>query len=283
LEPPSLPPSAPLVVVLHGSGQTAEAYAVGSGWAQLAAENGFGLLCPEQTSSNNGTRSFQWFNPGDTTRGHGEAASINAMIEDVLRRGKYDPARVFVTGLSSGGAMTVVMLATYPERFAAGAVIGGLPYGAATNVMSALWTMRLAKRLPAREWGDKVRSQSTPRSNWPPVTVWHGNNDNVVSSGNGAAVAEQWADVHGVTAPPTTAAVEPDHTAETWCAPNGEPKVVLHTIAGMGHGKALKTGGSDGCGKAGPYLLEVGISSARQIATNWALVPVKAHPKQTAA
>lgn len=112
--PESLSAGAPLVVVLHGCTQTAAGYADVAGWIALASELRFAVLCPEQTRANNANLCFNWFQPGDTTRGAGEAASIHAMVQWALGAHDLDPSRVFVTGLSAGGAMTAVMLATYP-------------------------------------------------------------------------------------------------------------------------------------------------------------------------
>ena len=108
-----------LVVVLHGCGQTAAGYDFGAGWSTLAKRYGFALLMPEQQASNNANTCFNWFNPEDTARGSGEACSIRQMIAQMVNDHKIDSQRIFVTGLSAGGAMTSVMLATYPEVFAA--------------------------------------------------------------------------------------------------------------------------------------------------------------------
>src|SRR6201996_2741174 len=131
---PANPQQAPaLVVVLHGCGQTAAGYDLGAGWSTLAKHYGFALLMPEQQRPNNANGCFHWFNPDDIARGQGEAASIRQMIARMSADHGIDPHRIFVTGLSAGGAMTSVMLATYPEVFAAGAIIAGLPYGVASN------------------------------------------------------------------------------------------------------------------------------------------------------
>src|SRR5205085_5815523 len=118
-----------LVVVLHGCTQSAASYDLGAGWSKLAERCGFVVLLPEQTSANNPKTCFNWFLPGDTVRGRGEALSIRQMIEKTIGAHGIDRTRVFITGLSAGGAMTAAMLATYPEVFAAGAIIAGLPYG----------------------------------------------------------------------------------------------------------------------------------------------------------
>lgn len=118
--PKSFPKNGALVVVLHGSTQSAETYDYGSGWSTLAEECGVALLFPGQKRTNNLIGSFNWFSPGDNQRGDGEPLSICQMIRRVVEDYAVDPSRVFITGLSSGGAMTSVMLATYPEVFAGG-------------------------------------------------------------------------------------------------------------------------------------------------------------------
>lgn len=124
--PENAAPGAPLVVVLHGCTQSAAAYDEGSGWSRLADQHGFVLLYPEQQRANNPNLCFNWFSPDDTTRGRGEVLSIREMVTAVRARHGTDPRRVFVTGLSAGGAMAAAMLATYPDVFAGGAVIAGL-------------------------------------------------------------------------------------------------------------------------------------------------------------
>jgi poly(hydroxyalkanoate) depolymerase family esterase len=135
-----------LVVVLHGCGQTASGYDLGAGWSTLAEHYGFALLMPEQQRTNNAQGCFNWFNPDDTARDHGEACSIRQMIARMVADHGIARDRIFVTGLSAGGAMTSVMLATYPEVFSAGAVIAGLPYGVASNVREALSGMMQSRR-----------------------------------------------------------------------------------------------------------------------------------------
>ncbi len=131
-------PELALVVVLHGGTQTAASYDLGAGWSTLADRYGFMLLLPQQQPANNPHRCFNWFLPGDIERDKGEALSIRQMVEAMIRDHDINRGRVFVTGLSAGGAMTSVMLATYPETFAAGGVIAGLPYHTAANVTEAL-------------------------------------------------------------------------------------------------------------------------------------------------
>ncbi len=201
--PPGVKAGAPLVVLLHGCGQTAAGYGLGTGWNELAGRLGFAVLAAEQKAVNNPNTCFDWFLPDDVTRGAGEAASIAAMIRTMLDTHKLDATRVFVTGLSAGGAMTAAMLATYPELFAGGAIIAGLPYGAAMNVREALDSMRGAPLRTPRQWGDAVRAASDFKGPWPRVSIWHGGMDTTVNLTNAQASVAQWADVHGL---PLTAA-----------------------------------------------------------------------------
>src|ERR1700760_1068772 len=113
----------PLVVLLHGCGQTAAGYDGGAGWSDLAAQRGFAVLAMEQKAANNPGTCFDWFLPEDIRRGEGEVESIAAAVRQFAGEHAIDPSRIFITGLSAGGAMTAAMLACYPETFAGGAII----------------------------------------------------------------------------------------------------------------------------------------------------------------
>ena len=139
--PEHLPPNAPLVIALHGCTQTAAEYDAGTGWSSLADTLGFAVVFPQQQPANNPKNCFSWFLPGDIARGQGEALSIREMVDHAVATFAADDRKVFVTGLSAGGAMASVMLATYPEVFAGGAIIAGLPYGCASNVQQAFEAM----------------------------------------------------------------------------------------------------------------------------------------------
>ena len=106
-----------LVVVLHGCGQTAASYDLGAGWSTLAKHSGFALLLPQQQSANNANGCFNWFNTDDIARGHGEACSIRQMIARMVHDYNIDPRRIFVTGLSAGGAATINTAFSRPELF----------------------------------------------------------------------------------------------------------------------------------------------------------------------
>jgi poly(hydroxyalkanoate) depolymerase family esterase len=274
--PNGLSRPAPLVVVLHGCTQTAAAYADGAGWLALARRFGFALLCPEQKAINNLNRCFNWFQIGDAARGRGEAASIRAMIAHVLAEEDLDPARVFVVGLSAGGAMTSVMLACYPEVFAGGAVIAGLPYGAAVNLQDAFAAMVHGVVRTGPDWGERVRAASDYAGPWPKVSIWQGEADTTVNPLNADEIAKQWRDVHGLASAAPQVETGAGHRRSVWADRRGEPVIEAVRIAGLAHGAPLATAGPDGYGAAGPFLLEAGISSSLEIARFWGLTEGRA-------
>jgi feruloyl esterase len=260
--PKNLGPAPALVVVLHGCTQSAAGYDLGAGWSTLADRYGFVLLLPEQTAANNPKTCFNWFLPGDATRDRGEALSIRQMIEKTVGAHGIDRARVFITGLSAGGAMTAAMLAVYPEVFAAGAIIAGLPYGTAGNVQQAFESMFQGRHHGAKEWGDLVRRASSHHGPWPRVSVWHGDIDATVKPMNADSLIRQWTDVHGIDAAPVEHKVD-GYPRKVWRR-DGVVLVESYTITGMAHGTPLATRTHGGA--AGPFLLEVGISSSYHIA-----------------
>lgn len=270
--PPSLPASAALVVVLHGCTQDAAGYDHGSGWSRLADEQGFALLYPEQQRGNNPNLCFNWFSASDTQRDAGEALSIRQMLAAMVAEHAIDPARIFVTGLSAGGAMVSVMLATYPEVFAGGAIIAGLPYGTAASVPEAFDRMRAHGGPPAAALGALVTAASRHKGPWPTISVWHGDSDATVSHANSALIVAQWRPIHGVAREPTAVEHVDGHLRRVWRDADGRDAIEEYRIAGIGHGTPLRTSGADACGAAGPYMLEAGISSTHRIADFWGLV-----------
>jgi poly(hydroxyalkanoate) depolymerase family esterase len=279
--PPGLAGPAPLVVVLHGCTQNAAAYDHGSGWSRLADKHGFLLLFPEQQRANNPMLCFNWFSGDDSKRGKGEAASIRAMIEAMAKAHDVDPGRIFVTGLSAGGAMASVMLATYPELFAAGAIIAGMAYGCATDVAGAFDCMSGRASADARTLGMKVRRASPHKGPWPRVQIWQGSADQTVAPSNADAIVLQWADLHGLGARPDRADTVAGYPRRAWLGADGAALIEQYTITGMAHGIPLDPGTGEGeSGAAGAHMLDVGLSSTDRIAAFFGIAP---EPVQRAA
>ncbi|HEX5541177.1 MAG TPA: PHB depolymerase family esterase [Micromonospora sp.] len=260
--PDNLPTGGPLVVALHGCSQSANDYFAHSGWRKYADRWGFALVLPEQKTTNNSSRCFNWFEPGDTRRDHGEAASIRNMINYVVGNYGIDPARIYITGLSAGGAMTAAMLAAYPDVIAGGSVVAGIPYGCATSMITAFSCMNPGVDRTPAQWGDLVRGAypgyQGPR---PKVAIWHGTSDYVVATANATESRDQWTNVLGVSSIPTSTTLLP---AGTTLESYGSDVVRVYRIAGMGHGTPVDPGSSlDQCGTAGAYFLDTICSAYR--------------------
>ena len=269
--PEHMPPNAPLVIALHGCTQTADEYDHGTGWSSLADSLGFAVVYPQQQPANNPKHCFSWFLSGDIARGRGEALSIREMLEHAIATFATDRRKVFVTGLSAGGAMASVMLATYPEVFAGGAIIAGLPYGCATNVQQAFEAMFTEQEHAAEALGDRVRAASRHRGPWPKISVWHGTSDPIVKPSNGEDIIRQWTNVHAFSDNPSYEELIANHTRRIWSDANGEALIEAFSISGMAHGVPLATTGGECCGAAGAFFLDVGISSTHHIARFWQL------------
>ena len=266
VHPPPSGSAKAVIVALHGCTQRAADYSA-AGWNELADELGLAIVYPEQTTSNHASRCFHWFEPGDAARGRGEARSIAAMTGHAMKT--YGASRAFVTGLSAGGAMTAVMLATYPELFEAGAIMAGIPYGCARSTLDAFSCMS------GRAAGGPGPSPASlpPAAAYPRVSIWQGAADWTVRPANLDALVAQWTSAHGVASPAATNA-EGRATHREFRAEDGRVVVESWLVDGMGHGVAL----GDGCGRAGAYFLDVGICSTRAAAAFFGLLPAGAPP-----
>ncbi|HET6782898.1 MAG TPA: PHB depolymerase family esterase [Pseudoxanthomonas sp.] len=270
--PSGLPTNAPLVVAMHGCSQSAASYDAETGWQMLAQRWQFALLLPQQQSANNSSTCFNWFEAGDTARGSGEALSIKQMVDRMRTDHGSDPARVYVTGLSAGGAMTAVMMAAYPEVFAGGAIVAGLPYRCATSQSAAFGCMNPGTDLTPAQWGDKVRAASSHTGPWPIVSIWHGDSDYVVRPANLAESMQQWTNVHGIDQTADVSDTVGGFPHRVYKDAGGTPRVETYTITGMGHGAPVDPGaGETQCGTAGAYLLDVNLCSSYYIGHFWSL------------
>ncbi|RYF82894.1 MAG: PHB depolymerase family esterase [Comamonadaceae bacterium] len=172
--------SRPLVVMLHGCTQGAADFAAGTQMNALARQHGVIVLYPEQAQRANAQRCWNWFKPQHQRRGQGEPAALEALVRQVMTEHAVDATRVFVAGLSAGGAMADILGQCYPDTFAGVGVHSGLPAGAASDVAAALSVMRTGPRAaPPRGAAAAV-----------PTIVFHGDADMTVHERNGRAVVE---------------------------------------------------------------------------------------------
>ena len=174
----------PLVVMLHGCKQNPDDFAAGTRMNELADEIGFIVAYPEQASAANVSRCWNWFQAADQQRDDGEPSLIAGITREVIARYNADPRRVYVAGLSAGGAMAAIMGHTYPDLYAAIGIHSGLAYAAARDIPSALAAMRGRSLCSDPRCGEST-FQAVP------TIVFHGDLDTTVHSSNGAQVIAQ--------------------------------------------------------------------------------------------
>jgi len=173
--------------MLHGGTQGPDDFAAGTRMNVLAEEHGFLVAYPSQCKSANPSLCWNWFKPEDQMRGAGEPSIIAGITNEIVSAYDIDPRRVFVAGLSAGGAMAAVMGAAYPEVYAAVGVHSGLPYGSATDVPSAFSAMRGDPGLQRRPRKPRLNSHRTLRVR---TIVFHGDADHIVHPSNAAKIIE---------------------------------------------------------------------------------------------
>jgi poly(hydroxyalkanoate) depolymerase family esterase len=271
-------PGPALVVALHGCMQDAAELGENSGWIDLAERWGFLLLLPEQRRRNNLTGCFNWFSPEDARRDTGEALSIRQMIDQMQRNHGVDSRRVYVTGISAGAAMALVLMSAYPEVISGGAPLAGVPVGCADGMLAGLSCMSDPPQKDAADWGAAVLSAADHPGPWPRVSVWQGEADSAVDPGNALAIVQQWTHVHGIEdATPEPAHAGEGHSHRVYRDSSGRILVESHLIEGMGHGIPVDPGqGARRCGKESKFFPDVGVCSSLHIARFWGLRP--GHP-----
>ncbi|MBQ1001308.1 PHB depolymerase family esterase [Streptomyces sp. RK62] len=271
--PDGLPAGRPVVVALHGCTQNAAGYGTGSGWLQLADRWKFSVVLPQQQSANNLSSCFNWFQTGDIARGQGEAASIAQMVDRQLADTSGDASRVQVTGLSAGGGMTAVMMAAYPEKFAAGGIVAGLPYGCAQAAGSPYVCMYVGATQSARQWGDRVRAARPGYTGpWPTLVAFQGTADYTVKPVNMTDLTRQWTDAHGTDQTADVSDTVAGFPHQVYRDSSGRGVVETYSLTGMGHGQPVDPGtGAEQCGTAGAYLLDVNLCAAHRMGRAWGL------------
>ncbi|WP_027134412.1 extracellular catalytic domain type 1 short-chain-length polyhydroxyalkanoate depolymerase [Geminicoccus roseus] len=171
----------PLVVMLHGCTQDPADFAAGTGMNRQAERHGLLIAYPEQPQTANPSRCWNWFEPGHQRHGQGEPALIAGITRDILREHPVDPGRVYIAGLSAGGAAALAMALLYPDLYAAAGVHSGLPFGAAQDMNSAFAAMRQGDA-PGRQIG------AAPAV---PTIVFHGTQDGTVHPRNAMRIIDQ--------------------------------------------------------------------------------------------
>ena len=167
--------------MLHGCLQDPDDFALGTRMNSIAEEQRIFVLYPEQSETANQTRCWNWFNAANQQRDQGEPSIIAGMTREVIGSHNIDARRVYIAGMSAGGAMAAIMAATYSDLYAAVGIHSGMPYGAAQNFFAAIAAMKdgnaLGMRLPSKII---------------PLIVFHGDQDIMVNSRNSEQLISQW-------------------------------------------------------------------------------------------
>jgi poly(hydroxyalkanoate) depolymerase family esterase len=231
----------PLVVMLHGGTQGPDDFAAGTRMNALAEEHGFLVAYPSQCKSANPSLCWNWFKPEDQMRGAGEPSIIAGITNEIVSAYDIDPQRVFVAGLSAGGAMAAVMGATYPEIYAAVGVHSGLPYRSATDVPSAFAAMRGDPGLQRRPRKTRPDSDHALRVR---TIVFHGDADHIVHPSNAGNIVEHAKTGDSVERVKARSSASRTHTRAVTRDKTGTVVVEHWLIHGSGH--AWSGGSADG-------------------------------------
>lgn len=216
----------PLVVMLHGCTQDPDDFAAGTGMNEAALERDFLVLYPAQAQRANAQRCWSWFKHNHQRRDRGEPAVLAGMTRDVMQRYHVDARRVYVAGLSAGGAMAVILGDAYPDLFAAVGVHSGLPSGSAKDLPSALAAMNDG---PARTAMNRGASRT------PPTIVFHGDRDTTVHPANGEHVVAARAGAAVPERERARSANGRDYTRRTWRDAGGRAIAEHWSVHGSGH------------------------------------------------
>jgi len=268
----------PLVVVLHGCGQTAADVAKLTGWNKLAAINDFMVLYPQQRAWNNISTCFNWFRKKDIEKGKGECESIYQAIRYMIHSYPIDSSRIFITGLSAGAAMSVVMMATHPEQFKCGAIFAGGAYKIADHAFESVGAMLGTKKMEKDELVRLVKEQNPGYPGaYPSMIIYQGLDDLVVNHRNARLLIEQWTGLYGFDD-------VPDKTEHSFMQVNdisrmeftdstGIPVVIYYEVKNLGHRVLIDPGEGPGQGgEAGTYGADRNFHSTWQTAKDFGIL-----------
>jgi poly(hydroxyalkanoate) depolymerase family esterase len=242
----------PLVVMLHGCTQSADDFAAGTRMNFLAEEKGFLVAYPEQTAAANNSRCWNWFQAADQQRDQGEPSLIAGITRQVIAGHRVDADRVYIAGLSAGGAMAAIMAVAYPDLYAAVGVHSGVAPGSAHDLPSALKVMQ--------QGGQRAGHAAGPRVT--PLILFQGDHDSTVHPRNADELIRQWTaapDQPQVTVRQGQVTDGKAYTCAVYHDPSGQAVAERWTIHGIGH---AWSGGS----RHGSYTDPAGPDASRELA-----------------
>ncbi|MBK6523322.1 MAG: PHB depolymerase family esterase [Sphingobacteriaceae bacterium] len=268
----------PLVVVLHGCGENAKAVSELTGWNKLADINEFIVIYPQQKLVNNPNLCFNWFANRDNEKGKGECESIFEMITFALKKYPIDTSKIFITGLSAGAAMSVVMTATHPELFKCGAIFAGGAYKIAIDAVDGLLAMRGKKYFPKQKLVKNAKDQNPNyKGKYPNMIIYQGLNDAVVNKKNALFLVNQWTGVNNIDT--IADVIEPafmnieDIKRTQYTDSLGQTPVILYEVKNLGHKLLIKPGDKENeGGKKGMFGVDKGFHSTYQTAKEFGIL-----------
>jgi poly(hydroxyalkanoate) depolymerase family esterase len=224
----------PLVVMLHGCTQTPDDFAAGTRMNTLAEEHECLVLYPAQSPAANGSKCWNWFKAADQHRGQGEPSIIAGITRQIVSAYQVDARRVYVAGLSAGGAMAAIMGMAYSDLYAAVGIHSGLPYAVAHDLPSALAAMQQGGPAPYGQ-RDLGVPGADPCPQVVPTIVFHGDRDSTVHPRNGDQVIAQWATVHANGGPHSETGTNPQVTVQRGQVPDGHAytRAIYHDTSGQ--------------------------------------------------
>lgn len=272
--PAALPPDAPLVVLVHGCMSSAREIGEQSGWLQLAERNRFAVLMPETSKQNEPLAGcFRTWEPEHQRRNAGEPLSIREMISYAQRRFGLSRTHVFITGMSSGGHVTNVMLAAYPELFEAGAPQSSFPFGCAVEINDLKRCAAGEDQRSGADWARLVeRAYPGYRGRRPRIQIWHGSADRLINVAGLSQQADQWRTVLRLS-PIKHIGSLLGYPTIRYRDRRGITMLETVTVTGMGHAIAVDPGrGPRQCGSAAAYAADKNICAAYWIGRFFGIV-----------
>ena len=238
---------AALVVVLHGCLQCATKVQKQSGWSKLADENGFFVLYPQQRITNNPEKCFRWYKRKHINKNKGENYSIKQMVDYVKSNYNIDSSKVFITGLSAGAAMSVIMMADYPQTFNTGAIFAGGAYKSGNGMITGMMALMGWRIKSSEKWGDIVRKQNPDYTGeYPRMIIYQGNRDCIVNKRNGIELMKQWTNLHHIGTQPAETIDSylniNDIQRNAYSTTNKKEVIVFYKVNKLGHALLVDPG-----------------------------------------
>jgi len=269
----------PIVIVLHGCSQSAEGVSKQTYWNLLADKYGFYVVYPQQNLINNPSLCFNWFSSEDTQKNQGESHSIKEMLNYMTNNYPIDEYRVFVYGVSAGAAMSVVLMANYPEIIDGGAILAGGPFMPELTHLQRLDLMFSPEENTAEKLGNPIKKLNSGfTGNYPRVVIIQGKNDLVVNPKNADLLIKQWSFLHNIdnNLTDTISDFNQSRDVTKYNFKNSEEvvKVIFYEINRMGHSIPIDPGTlPNQGGERGMNTMDKDFFSTYFIARDFGLIP----------